>query len=147
MTQFLAENWSWLAGALIVLIVLIVFARTRRGQRVEIAPPAAPTPTLQRNSTMVHPVPAQSLAGPAGDDLLQLKGVGPKLAATLNGLGISRLDQIANWTDAEASAVDAQLGAFQGRIERDRWIEQAKFLTRGDRGGFERAFGKMPGDA
>ncbi len=43
----------------------------------------------------------------------------------------------------EAAQLDAQLGAFQGRMERDRWREQARFLAQGDRAGYEAQFGKL----
>jgi predicted flap endonuclease-1-like 5' DNA nuclease len=64
------------------------------------------------------------------DDLKQLKGVGPKLEQTLNGLGIYHFDQIAAWTADEVATVDEQL-KFKGRIERDGWIEQARALASG----------------
>ena len=86
-------------------------------------------------------VPAQ---GPSGaSELTQLKGLGPKLATTLGELGYTRVDQIADLTPAEAEALDARLGTFQGRMTRDRWIEQARLLTAGDRAGYEAAFGKL----
>jgi len=39
--------------------------------------------------------------------------------------------------------LDEQLGAFRGRIQRDRIVEQAQFLERGDTDGFEQQFGKL----
>lgn len=77
------------------------------------------------------------------DDLSQLKGVGPKLVALLHGLGITRFAQIAAWSDEDITDIDAQLGNFKGRITRDNWVEQAKFLASGDRAGFEAQFGKL----
>lgn len=79
----------------------------------------------------------------APDNLRQLKGVGPKLAAVLTDLGITRFDQIAGWGPAEIEKVDAHLGTFKGRIVRDNWIEQARFLASGDVAGFEAKFGKL----
>jgi predicted flap endonuclease-1-like 5' DNA nuclease len=43
----------------------------------------------------------------------------------------------------EVAAIDADLGAFKGRLTRDRVIEQAAFLARGDQAGYEAAFGKL----
>ncbi|WP_423142983.1 hypothetical protein ACOYW6_06455 [Parablastomonas sp. CN1-191] len=83
------------------------------------------------------------LATGEGDDLRRIKGVGPKLATTLNGLGIMRFDQIAAWTDADLARVDAQLGSFAGRPARDNWIEQARLLSAGDTGAYEAKFGKL----
>lgn len=78
-------------------------------------------------------------------DLTQIKGLGPKLAATLAAQGITSLGQIASLTPEAAADLDARLGAFQGRMVRDRWIEQAKLLSTGDRAGYEAAFGKLGG--
>lgn len=77
------------------------------------------------------------------DDLTRMKGVGSKLAERLQGLGITSFAQIAALTPSEADALDAQLGNFQGRLQRDRWIEQARFLAVGDVAGYEEVFGKL----
>jgi predicted flap endonuclease-1-like 5' DNA nuclease len=39
--------------------------------------------------------------------------------------------------------IDAELGAFRGRLVRDRIVEQAAFLARGDQAGYEASFGKL----
>ena len=66
--------------------------------------------------------------GGEADDLKKIKGVGPKLEAALNGLGIFHYDQIADWSAAEAAWVDDRL-SFKGRIARGGWIDQAKALA------------------
>ena len=77
------------------------------------------------------------------DDLQRMKGVGPKLAGLLQARGLSRFEQIAALTSEEVSAIDADLGAFKGRLTRDRVIEQAGYLARGDQAGYEAAFGRL----
>lgn len=77
------------------------------------------------------------------DDLTKLKGVGPKLAAQLNELGVTSFSQIAKWDDAEIDRIDAQLGRFKGRIRRDDWVSQAKLLESGDTAAYEARFGKL----
>jgi predicted flap endonuclease-1-like 5' DNA nuclease len=77
------------------------------------------------------------------DDLQRMKGVGPKLASLLAGRGLTRFEQIAALSPDEVAAIDADLGAFKGRLTRDRVIEQAAFLARGDQAGYEAAFGKL----
>lgn len=77
------------------------------------------------------------------DDLQRMKGVGPKLAAILNERGLARFDQIAALTPEEVTMIDAELGAFKGRLSRDRVVEQATYLARGDQAGYEAAFGKL----
>ncbi|MEO6717657.1 MAG: hypothetical protein ABIM50_10490 [Novosphingobium sp.] len=84
------------------------------------------------------PVPAG-----AGDDLTRIKGVGPKLVALLGQLGVGRFAEIAEWSEADIDRIDAQLGVFAGRIRRDSWVEQAKFLAAGDMAGFEGKFGRV----
>lgn len=77
------------------------------------------------------------------DDLLRIKGLGPKLAELLGSMGISRYDQIAAWTDADVQEMDAKMGRFAGRINRDDWRTQAKYLAEGDTPGYEGKFGKL----
>lgn len=59
------------------------------------------------------------------DDLKTIKGLGPKLEVTLNGLGIWKFAQIAALEPAEVAWLDDYLG-LSGRIARDGWIEAAK---------------------
>lgn len=79
----------------------------------------------------------------APDDLLQLKGVGPKLNALLISLGVTRFDQIAAWSADDVAKVDAELGSFKGRIVRESWVEQAGLLATGAIAAFEAKFGKL----
>lgn len=89
------------------------------------------------------------LPGASGppDDLQMLKGVGPKLAQKLNENGIIRFEQIARLSPNEITMLDGKLGPFKGRLERDRVVEQASYLARGDRDGFEARFGRLGGTA
>jgi predicted flap endonuclease-1-like 5' DNA nuclease len=87
--------------------------------------------------------PVHERAAVGADDLKQIKGIGPRLEALLNSLGVSSYAQIAEWNDAEIDRIDAQLGNFQGRIRRDDWPAQARLLAAGDRAGFENRFGKL----
>lgn len=110
--------------------------------------PAAPTaaPEEPVPAPAAEPIPASpSIAAPAteGDDLLRMKGVGPKLKAQLTALGITSFAQIAAWTDEDIAAVDAKLGNFRGRPVRDQWVDQAKYLAAGDIAGFEAKYGKL----
>lgn len=99
----------------------------------------------ETENALAAELPRETIAQTAGeaDDLRKLKGVGPKLVTLLASLGVTRFAQIAAWTDADIDRMDAQLGSFAGRIRRDNWTEQAKFLAAGDVAGFEGKFGKL----
>jgi predicted flap endonuclease-1-like 5' DNA nuclease len=87
------------------------------------------------------------LPGASGppDNLEVMKGVGPKFVARLNENGIIRFDQLARLSANEIAILDDKMGPFKGRLERDRVAEQASYLARGDRDGFEARFGKLGG--
>ncbi len=81
--------------------------------------------------------------GPGGDDLQRMKGVGPMLGDALRAQGFTRFEQISGLSPQEVERLDDQLGAFRGRVKRDRLVEQAHYLARGDQDGFEQQFGKL----
>ncbi|MCA3255580.1 MAG: hypothetical protein INF91_08190, partial [Alphaproteobacteria bacterium] len=110
--------------------------------------PLTPAPGLPPAPEPV--VPAATPAAPfldaaagAPDDLTLLKGVGAKLAAKLNEIGVFHIAQIAAWTPEEAQIADAKLDPFRGRIERDQLIEQARLLAAGRTTEYEARFGKI----
>ena len=72
-----------------------------------------------------------------------MKGVGPKLADALHTLGFNRFEQLAHLTPTEIERLDGQLGAFSGRLTRDRVPQQADYLARNDIDGYEQTFGKL----
>jgi len=63
------------------------------------------------------------------DDLKLIKGVGPKLEAELNGLGIYTFAQIAALTENQLVWLDEQISSVRGRPMRDDWAGQAKALA------------------
>jgi predicted flap endonuclease-1-like 5' DNA nuclease len=72
---------------------------------------------------------ATAPAGGAADDLTKIKGIGQVLKGKLNGLGITTFRQIAEFTEADIERVNTELD-FPGRIERERWVEQARDFMR-----------------
>lgn len=84
-----------------------------------------------------------NLPGDESDDLSRLKGVGPRFAEALNAAGFHRFEQLAGLSPAEVERLDLQLGAFRGRLARDRVVEQADYLSRNDVDGYEQRFGKL----
>lgn len=143
-------------GAAIVLIALLwlLLGRKRKG-RIEgqegdgVADGAAAAIEDTIGELLgidAHPEhPPITLPEAAGDPdvLTTLKGLGPKAATRLAELGLTRFDQLAALTPAQQTAIDDQMGPFKGRLHKDRWIEQAGFLARDDRAGFEAEFGKL----
>lgn len=102
-----------------------------------------PAPLLDETGGPAE-VPVASVSAPsAGDDLLRIKGLGPKMKALLASLGITSYAQIAGWSDADLDDLDGKLGAFAGRPRRDKWVEQARLLASGDTGAYEAEFGKL----
>jgi predicted flap endonuclease-1-like 5' DNA nuclease len=118
--------------------------RSRRSEANDLASEAAAAASDVTGEFIGAPV-HRHLSGraDAADDFLRLKGVGPKLAAILHARGFTRFEQLAHLTPEEIALLDQQLGPFTGRIKRDRIVEQAAYLARGDVDGFEEHFGKL----
>ncbi len=150
----LIENY-WpvllLAVAIGLGVAWFVFVATRRtsvriAARDVLEEGAAPA---QRNQALIDAaqiaVSPQAVADTpvsGGDDLTCIKGLGPKIAAMLQSLGVTSYADIAKWDDAEIDRIDAQLDRFQGRIRRDDWVAQAKLLAAGDEAGFVAQYGQ-----
>lgn len=62
------------------------------------------------------------------DDLTALKGVGPKMAAELNAMGLTSFAQLAQMTEANIAELSENLTAFRDRPVRDDWVGQARAL-------------------
>lgn len=82
-------------------------------------------------------------ANPATPDIRRLKGVGDKFAAALDALGLGSIDRLARLTPDEATDADTRLGAFNGRVARDRLVEQAALIDEGRMTEYEARFGKL----
>jgi len=104
-------------------------------------PTEPPVPPQEPSPPPAPAAPTPNVAGALA--LTTIKGLGPKVAAMLAERGITRVDQLAALSPDEASELDVQLGAFTGRMGRDRWIEQAKLLAAGDTAAYEAEFGKL----
>jgi predicted flap endonuclease-1-like 5' DNA nuclease len=155
------EYW-WVIVIVVALVLAFILLRPRQRVRLTESAPVRPH--------MAHSRPAEGrgIAGEAAaatsdvtgniisapvhralegdlprDNLCMLKGVGPKFADALHALGFNRFDQIAGLSATEVDRLDDQLGAFRGRLTRDRIVEQADYLARDDTDGFEQRFGKL----
>lgn len=77
----------------------------------------------------MQPIRLAPLVAPVReDDLTLIKGIGPYIETTLHDLGITAFWQIASWTAVDVAEVGEALVIFQGRIEREGWVQQARAL-------------------
>lgn len=88
--------------------------------------------TAEQRADVAGTRPAAMAAPRAGsrDDLKIIRGIGPVNERKLHELGIFHFDQIGAWTRAEIRWVGYYL-AFPGRIDREKWVEQAGDLAAG----------------
>lgn len=72
----------------------------------------------------------KGIEGPRGepDDLQRIAGIDEKLAQRLNDAGVFHFWQIADLSDDQRTALDAQL-KLGGQIEEKAWVENAKKLV------------------
>lgn len=160
--DFIREYW-WVIAVVVALALAFILLRPR--QRVRLGDSAPVRPHMAHSkppegrgvggevAAAASDVTGELLRAPVHeqldgvkephDDLCRLKGVGPKFADALRALGFYRFEQIANLTPTEIERIDPQLGAFRGRLTRDRIVEQAAYLARNDTDGFEQRFGKL----
>jgi predicted flap endonuclease-1-like 5' DNA nuclease len=111
--------------------------------RVEPVVPPAANPAavaMQAVGRMERPRGLDAPRGGKPDDLLLIRGIGPKNQKILHTLGFFHFDQIAAWTAEQIDWVDDHL-KFNGRIGREEWVEQARLLHAGNDEEFERRFG------
>jgi predicted flap endonuclease-1-like 5' DNA nuclease len=90
---------------------------------------------------MVRPRGLTAPRAGTADDLKRIVGVGPKYEKTLHNLGLYHFDQVASLTQEQAAWVDDHL-RFEGRMEREEWIEQARLLAEGDTEQFNKIYGQ-----
>ena len=160
--DFIREYW-WVLTIAVALVLAFVLLRPRQNVRLTDSAPVRPHMTASKPpegrgvpgevAAAASDVTGELLKAPVrekldgvetpSDDLSRLKGVGPKFADTLRGIGFHSFEQIARLTPAEIERIDPQLGAFRGRLTRDRIVEQADYLARNDTDGFEQRFGKL----
>ncbi|MEO1028241.1 MAG: hypothetical protein AAFX02_04195 [Pseudomonadota bacterium] len=74
---------------------------------------------------------AMSAPESGGDDLQVIDGIGPRINDALQELGVFTFAQIADWSPENAGWINHRLG-FEGRVEREKWVEQAQTLVTQD---------------
>ncbi|RWL51266.1 proton-conducting membrane transporter, partial [Mesorhizobium sp.] len=109
-------------------------AATKTAAAKPAAKPAAP-----KKAAPAKKAAAPKAARGKADSLRRLIGIGPVNEKLLKGQGVTTYAQIAAWTDADVKRIEEVLN-FDGRIAREKWIEQAKLLAAGDEAEFARQF-------
>lgn len=165
MMDVLRDNVA-LVAILVLVAALLLYLLLRPRQRVKLSDQVPLRPHmahagLQRETKDVAGAGAAAASDVAGeimgapvhdhlgarvggaDDFQRMKGVGPKFAQLLQAHGFTRFEQLAKLSGDEVERLDADLGPFRGRLTRDRVVEQACFLARGDEDGFQQTFGKL----
>ena len=110
------------------------------------AKPAAAKASAPAKSATSKPAVAKKAAPAAAkpasgkpDNLRRLIGIGPVNEKLLKAQGVTSFAQIAGWTAADIKRIEDVMN-FDGRIARERWIEQAKLLAAGDEAEFAKQF-------
>ncbi len=89
-------------------------------------------PVERQPAPVAIPVPRdeEKTAVAAPDDLTRIHLIDTAIASKLNGLGVRRFAEIAQWTAADVARIGKELGV-PGRIQSENWIEQAQVLAKG----------------
>jgi predicted flap endonuclease-1-like 5' DNA nuclease/uncharacterized membrane protein YeaQ/YmgE (transglycosylase-associated protein family) len=92
---------------------------------------AAPVENEARHAGR-RPYGLRAPQGGQRDNLKRIRGIGPQNESRLNGIGIWHYGQIAAWSAENIKWISGYLAA-SGRIEREKWVDQARDLAaRGD---------------
>jgi predicted flap endonuclease-1-like 5' DNA nuclease len=92
------------------------------------APPSLPSFDTLLQSARWHSEAQVPPSTPgAVDDLTAIPGVGPAIANMLQNMGITTYREIGLWAPEKLKEIDNRLD-FQGRIEREKWVEHARRL-------------------
>jgi predicted flap endonuclease-1-like 5' DNA nuclease len=60
------------------------------------------------------------------DELARISGINPGIAQSLRAQGISRLSQIASWSDDDVRRIAKAIKVPKSRISRGRWVQKAR---------------------
>ena len=126
--EALVERESEAAVKAVAAAESLLEAATVLEPKVEIIAEEVQTAVESASKAAAETTKSAFEATSAVDDLTQLTGIGPKLAAALAARGICTFAQLADWTEEQALAFDSEL-SLKGRVARDAWIAQARRLA------------------
>lgn len=99
----------------------------------------APKAAAKKSAPAAAKPAAAKPAAAKADNLRRLIGIGPVNEKLLKAQGVTSFAQIAAWTAADIKRIEDVMN-FDGRIARERWIEQAKLLAAGNETEFAKQF-------
>ncbi|MFM9941147.1 MAG: hypothetical protein ACKVP7_16825 [Hyphomicrobiaceae bacterium] len=105
--------------------------------------PAVPVPAAPATAAAVAPRP---VIGSGRDNLQRIGGINGEVEKLLNVQGVTRYSQIAHWGKPDVERFDRLLG-YQGRIQRENWIEQAQILAKNGDTAFSREYDRRAQEA
>lgn len=96
----------------------------------ELAQLRAELSQVHERVTLPNPAPSttSARAGKVVQGLRRIRGIGPAYQRVLEQLGITRVQQIAAWTEADVLAFAEKLKIRADRIGKDDWVGQARAL-------------------
>lgn len=134
MTRFLNPRALYLAGlGLVALVTVDLVRRFRAGDlpgdqpttsRTVTVPATPATPQAAKPATSSASKPAPKAKATGGDDLTQIKGIGPTYAKRLKDAGLTTYTDIANASADELRAITRATAADPAD-----WINEARSLN------------------
>lgn len=122
-------NVVWAAIICIALFIIIWYLCWGSAHRRRHGHELGETQSTQATGTVESRGSDSQYAQTQPDDLTRIKGIGNVIERKLHTLGITTFEQIANFDTADIERVNQVLD-FVGRIEREKWVEQARELAR-----------------
>ena len=89
---------------------------------------AAPSTETRADLNKPRPVQPDAVGSAALDDFIRIHGMTFMLEKRLNALGVTKYEQIANWTAADVARFE-QAFDIKGRIQSEQWVEKARVLA------------------
>ena len=150
--SFTINQWAILALVFVLGWLLGLLSRSDRGWRrryeeeraahlalrsehdKRIAAANTRTAELDRSEPVVASAAGEAVAATATgrrDDLTRIDGIGAHDETRLNDAGIHSFPELAAIDAEREASLEASLGYERGRIERERWREQAQLLASG----------------
>ncbi len=104
------------------------------------------TPAASAPAVAPQPAAARPVIGSGPDNLQRIGDINAEVEKLLNVQGVTRYSQIAHWSKLDIERFDRLLG-YQGRIQRENWIEQSQILAKGGDTAFSREYDRRAQEA